>query len=64
MGLAHLLTPLLLALPLATGVSALRANPPSKRNGASAYANALRKWGTQDAGSASGIGFAKRFAGE
>ena len=66
MGFTHLITPFLFALPLVVGATSLTANPPSKRNGLSAYANALRKWGTAhaDGASASASGIAKRLSGE
>ena len=63
MGLANLLTPFLLALPVVTGAGTLKANPPSKRSAPAGYANALRKWGAPHA-EVSGSGLAKRLAGE
>lgn len=64
MGLTHLITPFLLALPLAVGATSLTANPPPKRNGLSAYANALRKWGSAHADWTSAPRLAKRLSGE
>lgn len=64
MGLTHLITPFLLALPLAVGATSVAANPPPKRNGLSAYANALRKWGKAHADGASAPALAKRLSGE
>lgn len=63
MGLAHLLTPFLLALPLAAGAGTLKASPPLKRSGPAAYANALRKWGKLHAEEGS-PGLMKRLSGE
>lgn len=64
MGLTHLTIQLLLALPLVVGAASLTANPPPKRNGLSAYASALRKWGKAHEDGAPASGLAKRLSGE